>query len=165
MAECELSLQRILVPIDSTDASLEVVPPTLELAKLFGSHVVLLNVCEGPECSIPVVQITAAYEKFHEAGVSVEPLMKQGDPAGQILDTSAVQKADLIAMTTHGRSGISRWMLGSVTEKVLRAATVPILAVRPFASPSARGQADWEPEELQTWKGSAPWSRSSNGFW
>jgi nucleotide-binding universal stress UspA family protein len=144
------------VPIDATDVCLEVVTPTLELAKLFGSQVVLLHVCDGQECSMPVVQITEAYERFHQAGISVEPLMKQGDPAGQILDTCAVQKADLIAMTTHGRSGISRWMLGSVTEKVLRAATVPILAVRPIRRPSSGSQDPSEHPELQTWKGSAP---------
>jgi nucleotide-binding universal stress UspA family protein len=130
-ATAELTLQTILVPIDATDLSLEVVPPTLELAKLFGSHVVLLNVCEAPECTIPVSQISEAYERFHAAGVSVEPLMKQGDAAAQILDTCSGYRADLIAMTTHGRAGLTRWMLGSVTEKVLRASTVPLLVVRP----------------------------------
>jgi nucleotide-binding universal stress UspA family protein len=58
--------------------------------------------------------------------------MKQGDPALQIVDTCNGQKADLIAMTTHGRAGVSRWMLGSVTEKVLRTAAVPLLVVRPI---------------------------------
>lgn len=127
----ELSLKRILVPLTPAEESLEVVGPAIELAKLFGSRVVLLNVCEGPACTIPVPEMTAAYERFHAAGVSVEPLMKQGDPAAQILDACSEQKADLIAMTTHGRGGVSRWMLGSVTEKVLRASTVPLLVVRP----------------------------------
>lgn len=136
----ELALRRILVPIDSTELSMEVVPPALELATLFGSHVVLLNVCEGAACSIPVGQMSEAYEQFHAAGVSVEPLMKQGDPALQIVDTCNGQKADLIAMTTHGRAGVSRWMLGSVTEKVLRTAAVPLLVVRPIkASLTSKG--------------------------
>jgi nucleotide-binding universal stress UspA family protein len=147
----ELSLQKMLVPIDATDVSLEVVGPTLELARLFGSQVVLLNVCDGQVCSVPVCQITEAYEKFHEAGVPVEPLMKQGDAAVQILETCREQQADLIAMTTHGRSGISRWMLGSVTEKVLRAAPVPLLVVRPAGKPERL-----EPKEIPVWEGSAP---------
>lgn len=49
-----------------------------------------------------------------------------GDPASRILEAGA----DLIAMSTHGRSGFRRWVLGSVTEKVLRAASVPMLIVR-----------------------------------
>jgi nucleotide-binding universal stress UspA family protein len=145
----ELSLRRMLVPIDATDLSLEVVPPALELAKLFGSHVVLLNVCDGFECTIPVCEMTKAYEEFHAAGVSVEPLMKQGDAAAQILDTATGQKADLIAMTTHGRSGVSRMMLGSVTEKVLRGAAVPLLVVRPRAATVARKEDVRKAEEIK----------------
>jgi nucleotide-binding universal stress UspA family protein len=136
----ELSLRKILVPIDATDVSLEVVPPAVELAKLFGSHVVLLHVWDQ-SLTIPVVHVTRAFDQFHAAGVSVEPLMKQGDPATQILDTCFGQKADLIAMTTHARAGLSRWMLGSVTEKVLRSSAVPLLVVRPVktGSPTAGG--------------------------
>ena len=125
------AFQRILVPVDTTDPSLEVVGPALELAQLFGSHVALLHVCDGLECSIPVPQLTCAFEKLKKGGVSVEPLMKQGEAALQILEGCREARADLIAMTTHGRSGFSRWMLGSVTEKVLRSATVPMLIVRP----------------------------------
>lgn len=143
----EMSLRKILVPIDSTDLSLEIVPPTLELAKLFSSHVVLLHVWDGVTCTIPVPQISEAYERFHAAGVSVEPLMKQGDPALQILETCDGQKADLIAMTTHGRGGVSRWMLGSVTEKVLRASTVPLMAVRPGKATLARTEDRPEAQE------------------
>lgn len=150
-AGTELSFQKILVPIDATDVSLEVVAPVLELAGLFGSHVVLLNVCDGPECSIPVCQITEASEKFREAGVPVEPLMKQGDAAVRILETCREQKPDLVAMTTHGRSGLPRWMLGSVTEKVLRAAPVPLLVVRPARTPGRL-----EAEEIRVREGSAP---------
>ncbi len=129
-ASTELSLRKILVPIDTTDVSLEVVPPALEFAKLFGSHVVLLHAWDQ-SCTVPVAHLTRAFDQFHAAGVSVEPLMKQGDPAAQILDTCFGQKADLIAMTTHARAGLSRWLLGSVTEKVLRSSTVPLLVVRP----------------------------------
>ena len=127
----ELDLKRMLVPMDATDASLEVLGPALELAVLFKSRVTLLHVCDGPTCSVPVPELTRAYERFRERGVDVEPVMKQGDPALQILDLARDMKADLIAMTTHGRSGVSRWTLGSVTEKVLRSAEVPLLVVRP----------------------------------
>ena len=130
----ELGLKKILVPIDASGISPEVVRPALELARRFGSKVILLHVCEGQECSVPVPTISAAYEEFRIAGVSVEPLMKMGDPAREILEVCRVEKADLIAMTTHSRAGVSRWMMGSVTEKVLHASTVPLLVVRPSRS-------------------------------
>lgn len=143
----ELAFEKILVPISTSELSLEVVAPALEFARLFGSHVVLLNVCNGMECTIPVPQITEAFARFREAGVSVEPLMKQGDPAAEILDTCRGQKAGLIAMTTHGRTGPSRWMLGSVTEKVLRNSVVPLLVVRPQKAPAGTRRSTREHEE------------------
>ena len=53
-----------------------------------------------------------------------------GDVAGNIIDLAAEEKADLIVMTTHGYSGITRWMLGSITERVLRDAPCPVLVIR-----------------------------------
>lgn len=53
-----------------------------------------------------------------------------GDPAAVIIDVAAKQQFDLICMTTHGYSGFTRWMLGSVTERVLRAAPCPVMVVR-----------------------------------
>ncbi len=127
----ELALKRILVPVADADLSLDAVGPAVEVGRLFGSAVTVLHVCEGPACAVPVPQITKAFERFREAGLEAGPLMKQGDPAVQILDACRETGADLIAMTTHGRAGLSRWMLGSVTEKVLRGSTVPLLIVRP----------------------------------
>jgi nucleotide-binding universal stress UspA family protein len=126
-----LTLKRILVPVSADGLSLQGVEPALALARLFGSSVTLLHVCEGQACGLPVPELKQAYERFHEAGLEVEPLMKQGDPATRVLETVAELKADLIAMTTHGRAGVPRWLLGSVTEKVLRASQVPLLIVRP----------------------------------
>jgi nucleotide-binding universal stress UspA family protein len=126
----ELPFRKILVPIAPADLSLGIVPPVLEFARLFGAHVHLLNVCEGPECAVAVPQMTRAFEQLRDGGVSVEPLMKQGDPAVQILESCQEKASDLVAMTTHGHSGVSRWVLGSVAEKVLRASRVPLLVVR-----------------------------------
>lgn len=126
----ELPFGKIVLPIAAGDLSLDAVPPALEIAELFGSHVYLVHVCEGRECLVQVPQMRQAYDLLQRSGVAVEPLMKQGDPAVQILETCRETGADLIAMTTHGHSGLSRWMLGSVAEKVLRAAHLPLLVVR-----------------------------------
>src|SRR4029077_7065486 len=89
------------------------------------------NACEGPECAVPTHEMRQAFERLREAGVPAEPVLKQGDAALQILETARELGVDLIAMTTHGRSGVSRWVMGSVAEKVLRASNVPLLLVRP----------------------------------
>ncbi len=62
--------------------------------------------------------------------ISWQIRVEDGDAAGMIVDVAAAEKVDLIVMSTHGRSGVGRWLLGSVTEKVLRHAHCPVLAVR-----------------------------------
>jgi nucleotide-binding universal stress UspA family protein len=133
-----LSVKKILVPLESTRAAMDIVPSVLELAQVFGSQVLLVNVCEGPACAVPVPQITRAFERLREGGITVEPLMRQGDPAVEILEACRQEGADLIAMTTHGHTGVSRWMLGSVAEKVLRASPVPLLIIRAAKTPRAK---------------------------
>lgn len=60
----------------------------------------------------------------------IETMVMEGDVAGCIVDTAAAEQVDLIVMTTHGYSGFTRWMLGSVTERVLRGAPCPVLVVQ-----------------------------------
>jgi nucleotide-binding universal stress UspA family protein len=127
----ELPFRKIMIPIAAAGLSLDVIPATAEFARHFGSKVFLVNVCEGVECTVPVHEMRTAFERLRKEGVTVEPIVKQGDPASRILESARELGADLIAMTTHGRSGVPRWLLGSVAEKVLRAANVPLLVVRP----------------------------------
>ena len=62
--------------------------------------------------------------------MKVESHARYGHPAEEILDHTEHRKFDLIAMTTHGRSGVGRWLLGSVAEKVVRNSPIPVLVVR-----------------------------------
>ncbi len=64
-------------------------------------------------------------------GIVGKAVVLKGNPAEQILDFSKKSGADLIVMSTHGRSGPSRFVLGSVTDKVVRASTVPVLVITP----------------------------------
>ena len=126
-----LPFKKLLVCVDDSDLSLEIVPSAVELARAFGAHVSILNVLEdhlayGP----PVPQMTRAFALFRDAGVKAEPILRKGDPASEILDAAAELGMDWIALTTHGRSGIKRWALGSVAERILRASTTPLLVVR-----------------------------------
>jgi nucleotide-binding universal stress UspA family protein len=66
-----------------------------------------------------------------EAGYAVSVLIQSGDPARTIVDVAERQEVDLVAMATHGRTGLRRLVLGSVAEAVLRELTMPLLLVRP----------------------------------
>ena len=69
-------------------------------------------------------------ETLASKGATVKTMVSIGDAASEILKAAEETGADLIAMSTHGRSGLQRWAFGSVTAKVLRAATTPVLTVR-----------------------------------
>ncbi|HEV3029299.1 MAG TPA: universal stress protein [Planctomycetota bacterium] len=147
----ELPFRKLLVPTDGSAASLAVVAPAGELAGLFASEIVVLHVerpyvatgailpgMEAGAMSMPSEPTPSqedeatrkAAEGFHHAGLHVTRRTVLGDPASEILDQSSGSGIDLIALSTHGRSGFSRWLTGSVTERVLRHADVPLLIVR-----------------------------------
>jgi nucleotide-binding universal stress UspA family protein len=64
------------------------------------------------------------------AGSTLRPQIVEGDPASRIVEVATTEGVDAIVMTTHGYSGFTYWVMGSVTERVVRAATCPILVVR-----------------------------------
>lgn len=69
-------------------------------------------------------------ESIRSVGVTVETAVKDGDPADCILEEADRDAGTLIAMTTHGRSGVGRWLLGSVTDKIVRGGRHPMLVTR-----------------------------------
>jgi nucleotide-binding universal stress UspA family protein len=69
--------------------------------------------------------------RLKKDGFRVHSIVILGQPADEILQYSKEHRIDLIIMSTHGRSGISRWALGSVADKVMRHSTVPVLIIRP----------------------------------
>ena len=71
-----------------------------------------------------------AGEGLRGRGAIVKTMVAAGNPAEEIIKATDEIKADMVAMSTHGRSGISRWAFGSVAAKVLRGANVPVLTVR-----------------------------------
>jgi len=71
-----------------------------------------------------------AGEGLRGRGAIVKTMVAAGNPAEEIIKAVDEIKADMVAMSTHGRSGISRWAFGSVAAKVLRGANVPVLTVR-----------------------------------
>jgi len=130
-----LPMENLLVPVDASDLSIASLPGVVELARLFDMRIVLLRVLDGSQKKPAsaenhgeaVKQLKALAQMVEKRGVEAVTMIKEGDPARQILDTVRLNGIQLIAMTTHGRSGLSRLVMGSVTERVLRCATVPML--------------------------------------
>jgi nucleotide-binding universal stress UspA family protein len=69
-------------------------------------------------------------ENLKSKGATVKIKVRTGSPADEIIEVADEINANLIAMSTHGRSGISRWAFGSVTDRALRGGTKPMLLVR-----------------------------------
>lgn len=68
-------------------------------------------------------------ERLRERGVNVETIVVAGEPARVLIEEAEPQHADLIILSTHGRSGLGRWIYGSVADQVMRTATVPVLLI------------------------------------
>ncbi len=134
-----LVVRRIIVPVDAGTVSLQIVPRVAEVARVFRASVLLVHVLEDPAAlAAPIPEIRRAYEELRRAEVDVEPAMRKGDAAEEIVAACREHEGDMIAMTTHGRTGPARWLLGSVTERVIRTAGVPTLIVnaRPVPIPA-----------------------------
>ncbi len=143
---------RILVALDGSLLAEEVLHHVAGIAVRAGSEVILLRVAPpvyavyedgGTGTTLTkdeVVDETASEHKAYlervadrlkAAGMTdVKTTVEFGDPAEQIVDYAAKNRIDLIAMSTHGRTGIGRWVHGSVAGRVLQAASVPILLIR-----------------------------------
>jgi nucleotide-binding universal stress UspA family protein len=143
--------KKILVPLDGSDLAKRTLAPAMDLAQPVNGKVFLVSasvpkhvaVAESAVPGMPLIE--EPHEKSHEKltahlhmvraaythpDVTIRTEVIPGDAASVIVDTAEAQEVDLIAMSTHGRTGLSRWVLGSVTEKVLRSAPCPVLVVR-----------------------------------
>ena len=136
--------ERIIVPLDGSELAEVALPYAEELAGRLGSEITLLHVYESAEAEYQ--QMHQAYvEKMVEATkrgaerflakskakrVKVKSALLIGHTAEQIVDYADKENAGLIIIATHGRSGISRWVLGSVAAKVVRATERPVALIR-----------------------------------
>jgi len=139
---------RILVALDGSQLSECILPYARSFAKAFNIPVELLEVIE-PDTLMP--SVVAQHGRYHDVmtaerekrsaylkevatlfsgSLPVDCNVKIGKPAEIIVDTAAAHAGTLIAMATHGRSGVKRWLLGSVADKVLHAAANHLLLVR-----------------------------------
>ena len=135
--------QRILVPLDGSDCAENVLPMAEKLAAELKASIVLLRVAlthtfpgvDPTEAELKVVREAEAYlqkveDRLKAKGFKVDSHVRYGNDAEEILEHADGKDIDLIAMNTHGRSGVKLFLLGSVAEKVLRYSPKPIFLVR-----------------------------------
>ena len=144
---------RILVPLDASAAAARALPFAEALAGAGSARLLLVqavNVHTVPGADPTESQVLALDEaqayldglaaRISDAGITVETAVPYGPAAEEIVTEARLRHADLIVMTTHGRTGLGRWVYGSVAEAVLAHSPVPVLL-------------------LQSWLGEHPWRR------
>lgn len=159
-----MKLDKILVPLDGSGLAEAALPKAVELAGVSGARLLLIRAAQAH--TLPGVDSTGAQVKVvreaeeYLAKVSdrlckselrtVETSVWYGPAAYAIVEAARLHRVDQIVMTTHGRSGLGRLILGSVAESVVRGTTTPILLIRadgaPVEAPAGKGEAEPWPE-------------------
>jgi nucleotide-binding universal stress UspA family protein len=150
--EMDRMYKLILVPLDGSELAEQALPHAIAHAEQFGSEIVLIRVLEPLQdhtmlrtAGKRAERLTSDLAHEHlerlaasvdERGIPVQVAVIEGRPYVEIVKFAEANQADLIVMTTRGQSGISRWLLGSVTDRVARGATVPVLLVQAQREPS-----------------------------
>lgn len=153
-----LPLRRVLVPLDGSDFAAQALPYAAELAHRLRLEIQLVQVIEyqpGLGFALPEEGFAASLENraeayladvqqgLHRQGLTAKGALLWGCPAGPIVQAAQSEPGTIVVMSTHGRSGLGRWALGGVTDKVVRAVRAPVLVIRPqgVRAPGARAAA------------------------
>jgi len=161
MSKATVEFKKIIVPLDGSRFAEGALPYAQMLAERGGGQIELVRIAVHPSsyvyvsdpatlatlydsdrahCEEYLHKVAARLGEAMSAPVSVVVL--EGPVADAILDHAEATGADLIVMSTHGRSGMERWLLGSVAEKVVRSARIPVMLIRP---PAADAQSTPQP--------------------
>jgi nucleotide-binding universal stress UspA family protein len=141
--------KKILVPLDGSKFAEAVLPHVQTLAKNEGAEIVLLTVPAIPSAEFiarnpgvtrnAIEEIEVKTGKYLDAkianlkkkGAKVKGILREGPISETILQVADEIHADMIAMSTHSRTGINRWLMGSVADEVIHNAHVPVILVHP----------------------------------
>ena len=135
--------KKILVPLDGSKLAEGIVPRVEWLAKVHDGELTLIRVAlahtfpgmDPVQHQVNVVREAEEYlakveNNLRSVGVRVKSVVRYGNDAQEIVDHARDRDFDLIAMSTHGRTGLTQFVLGSVANKIIHTATVPILLCR-----------------------------------
>ena len=147
------ALQTILVPLDASELSRSALPFAEDLAKALGASLVVMHAIVPTAIAYPgaepvaipqsvITDIEASAHAFARGiageltarGLKAKPVVLTGPAAEAIVEAAEAERADVIVMSTHGRAGVERLLLGSVAEAVVRRSPVPVTLVPPPAA-------------------------------
>lgn len=142
--------KKILVPLDGSELAESILPQVVPLAKCMDSEIVLLRIvalpasvyaaAADPRLAIDIRDdlredatdyLNGIAAKLRAEGIKSSVEIGMGVVAETIQDLAVGMHADLIAMSTHGRGGFARMMIGSVADQLVRNAHLPVLLIRP----------------------------------
>ena len=150
-----MTIKRILVPIDFSEPSLKGLHRAVALSQHFGATLLVLFVAEVIYYAAENVgrlledqrrqaesELAELKARLAQQGVKLQTLLETGVPAQAIVDAARRHSVELIVMATHGRTGLSHLLMGSVAEKVVRTAACPVLTIPTsrLAAPRSRGR-------------------------
>jgi nucleotide-binding universal stress UspA family protein len=138
--------KRVLIPVDGSDVAEAILPLILDIAGPLDLEIVLLTVnqpirataieagqqlaVDGLQSEVARTYLAGLATEMRAKGLRVETLVRRGEPVSEILAAAQNTGADLIAMTTHGRTGPTRLLFGSIAEGVLRQSEIPVFLMR-----------------------------------
>ncbi len=141
--------KKILVPLDGSDVAEAVLPHAEALAKSENAELIIMRVPVLPAAEYvsldPIIASTVRKDIRDEASkyvnrtvdklakdhVKVVGITKEGPVPDTILEVAEETHADMIAMSTHGRTGIKRWLMGSVADKIVHHTHIPVMLIHP----------------------------------
>ena len=139
-------IERVLVPLDGSALARQALPFAIDLAARAHAQIVLLEAIPPTIEAYPYVplptsirdllheqalrELRGVAERLRQQDLPATWMVRDGNAAEAIVDTAARQRIDLLVMATHGYSGIRRWALGSVADKVLHASPAPLVLIR-----------------------------------
>ncbi|SEP06025.1 Nucleotide-binding universal stress protein, UspA family [Halogranum amylolyticum] len=140
----------ILFPTDGSDGTARALDHAIDIAAAHDATLHVLNVADTTRDSVTNVRgdvvdaleesgtgvVDEAAERASDRGVETVTTVEQGEPYQTIVDYATAQDVGLVVMPTQGRSGLSRLLLGSTTERVVRHSDVPVLTIGPDADPT-----------------------------
>ncbi len=143
---------KVLLAIDGSEISKEAVTRLPDLVRLNGSEIILLTVAPNPvmpdmsgfmappyvDYNLLAQQVKAEAESnlaeaaaiLRTRGLSPKPVYLQGDPAGEILELVRNESVDLVVVGSHGRTGFKKFLLGSVSARIVNEAPCPVLVIK-----------------------------------
>jgi nucleotide-binding universal stress UspA family protein len=136
------AVQKVLLATDLAPASEGATRQAIDLARDLGASLLIVSVIDPDARGTRgerMDQRRAAREQAaqtvvisgRQAGIAVSFLIWEGDPGPAIVEAAAAEEVDLVVVGSHGRGRVGRFMLGSVSDHVVRNATAPVLVVRP----------------------------------